>query len=72
MRELADGVLHLLESAVKPGLQLRQRHMRHMPIVKEREWQAKLGAELGEGQFGALGLNQHVVGRLPHRRQVIY
>src|SRR5580765_5167924 len=37
MRQFADRILHLFEPAVKPRLQLRQRHMREMSLIKNRE-----------------------------------
>src|SRR2546429_8187883 len=72
MRQLAHGVLHLLEAAVKPGLQLRQRHMSHVAFIKNGEWQAKLRPKLFETHFGAVGLRQHIVRRPPNCRQVVH
>src|ERR1051326_3944457 len=66
MRQLADGVLHLLEAAVEPGFKLRQRDLRDKALVKAGERQAKLGAECFERDFFFLRLCQNVIGRLPY------
>ena len=72
VRQRADRVLHLPEPAVKPVLQLRQRDVRHVLVVEDRERQAKLGAELLQGHLRPLGLRQHVIGRLPDRGQIVH
>ena len=56
VRQFADRILDLFEAAVEPGLQLRQRHMRNMTVVKNRERQAELGSKLFEAHLRALGL----------------
>jgi len=45
MRQLADRILRLLKAGVEPDLKLRQRDMGHVPLVKNRERQAKLRPE---------------------------
>src|ERR1039458_4745899 len=68
----ADRSLHLPESAVKPSFQLRQRNVRHVTVIENREGQAKLGAELLQAHLRPLGLHQNVVGRLPYGGQVVH
>src|SRR4051812_22790577 len=72
VREFADGVLHLLEAAMEPTFQLRQRNMRNVALVKNSEWQAKFRSKLFQAHLGALRLGQHIVGRLPNGGQIIY
>src|SRR5437660_4121467 len=57
---------------MKPGFQLAECHVRHMAFVENREWQAKLGAELLEAHLRAITLSQNIIGRLPHRWQIIH
>src|SRR4051812_47299737 len=72
MRQLAHGILNLLETAVKPGFKLRQRHFWDKPFVKAGEGQAKLGSECFERNLLLLRLRQNVIGRLPDGRQVVH
>ena len=72
VRQGADGGLDLAEAGVKPGLQLRHWDVRREFVVKDREWQAELGAELFESEFGAVGLGENVIGGLPDCREVIH
>ena len=72
MRQLANRVLHLLESAVEPGFQLRQGHVRHMAFVEDCEGEAKLGPELFEAYFRALRLAEDIIRRLPDRGQIVH
>src|ERR1035441_1249029 len=72
MGQRTDRGLHLPEPAVKPSLQLRQRNVRHVAVVEDREGQAKLGAELLQAHLRPLGLRQNVVGRLPNSGQVVH
>ena len=72
MRQCADRILHLAEPAVKPLFQLRQRNVRHVPVVEDRKWQAKLRAELLQAHLRPARLRQHVIGGLPDRRQVVH
>src|SRR5689334_18120640 len=58
MRQLADGILHLPEPAVKPGFQLRKRHVWDEALVKAGERQAKLSAECLERDLLFLRLGQ--------------
>src|SRR5205807_7039844 len=37
MRQLAHRILHFTEMGMEPFLQLRQRNVRHVPLIKERE-----------------------------------
>ena len=71
VRQLRDGILHGSEMAVEPGLQLRQGHVRCVTLVEFGEGQAKLGAELIEGQFRNAGLAEDEVGGPPDGWQVI-
>src|SRR5512135_2846029 len=57
---------------MEPGFQLGQGNVRDMPIIEDRKGEAKFGAELLECQLRTLRLRQHVIGRFPHRRQVVH
>src|SRR5882762_3680548 len=72
MRQLADRILHLAKPAMEPGLQLRQWNVRDVAFVENRKRETKLSAKLLQAHLRPFGLRQDVVGRLPHRRQIIH
>ena len=72
VRQGGDGFLNLAEATVKPLFQLWQRNMRRMQIVKSGERQLKIFAELIQGDFGSLGLDEHIIGGLPNGWQIIH
>src|ERR1044071_5096043 len=57
---------------VEPFLQLRQRDMRHMPIVESFEGQTKFRAKLFESQFRDASALKNVIAGPPDRRQIIH
>src|SRR5208337_281031 len=71
VRQFANGILCLAETAMKPTLQLRQRHVWSVPLIKKREGQAKFGPEFIQGHLRLRRLREDIVGRLPHGRQII-
>src|SRR6266404_3518434 len=54
VRQLANGTLDLLEAAMKPAFELGQWHVWQVPVVKNGERKAKLGAELLKAHLRAL------------------
>src|SRR3954452_9029333 len=58
MGQVTDRILDLLETAVKPGLQLGQGDVGDKALVKAREGKTKFGAKLFQSDFGALGLRE--------------
>src|SRR6185369_16390971 len=46
--------------------------MRKVPLIKERERQAKLRSKLLQTYLRQFSLTQHVIRRLPHRWQIIH
>ena len=72
VRQGADRILHLAKTVVEPLLQLGQRNVRHVPVVKDRERETELRAELFQAHLRPRRLRQHVIGGLPDRRQVVH
>src|SRR5262245_50270528 len=72
MWKFAGQMLDLPKMTVKPLLQLRERNMRDVAVVKAFERQVELGAELVECQFSHTRLFEYVIGRAPDRRQIVH
>src|SRR5258708_11585452 len=72
MGKFTNRILHLLEPAVEPDFELRQRDLRDMPVVEDCKGQTKFGAELFQAHLGFAGLCKNVIRGLPHRRQVVH
>ncbi len=72
MRQFHDRVLDLFEVVVEPAFQLRHRHARGVTGIELGERQTELRAELFERHFRNAGLAEDMVGRLPHRGQVVH
>ena len=64
--------MNFTESRMKPGFQLRHRYMWREFVVEDGEWEAKLGAELTQGKFGAVCLCENVIRGFPDSRKVIH
>ena len=72
VRQFPRQVLDLAEMAVKPLLQLRQWNVWNVAAVEVFERKAKRGPKLLERQFHYAGLFKSVIGRPPHRRQIVH
>ena len=72
VRQFAGQVLDLPEMGVKPLIQLRPRNLWNVAAVEVFERKAKRGPELVERQLSHAGLLENIIGRLPHRRQIVH
>ena len=72
MRQFHHGILHLLESTVKPLLQLLHRDVRSVAIVEIFKRQTKLGAELIEGNLSNASLGEDKIRSVKNRGKIIH
>lgn len=72
MRQLTNRILRAPEFAMKPFLKLRHRHMRRVPVIKFGKRQGKFRAKFFQRHFRPARLNQNVIGRLQHSRQIVH
>ena len=72
VRQFRHGILNLAVMAVEPVLQLRQRHVRRVAVVKIRERQGKFRAKFLQRHLRAVGLGQNEIGGLPDGGQIVH
>ena len=72
VRQFANGILRLPETAVKPVFELGHRHVRRVAVVKIRERQGKLGAKFVQRHIRAAGLGEDEIGRLQNGGQIVH
>jgi len=70
--QFANRILDLPKTRVKPLFELVHRNVRNVLVVKDRKRKAEFRAECVQGYRFPARLLQDVVGRLPHRRQVVH
>ena len=72
VRQRAHGILCLPEAAVEPVFELGHRHVRRVAVIKIRERQGKLRAELVQRHLRAAGLGEDEIRRLQNGGQIVH
>ena len=72
VRQRYHGCLGVLEMAVKPFLELIQRYVRHIAVIKLLVGQAELGAKPVERHLGNAGSAEDMIVCLPDGGQIIH
>jgi hypothetical protein len=72
IRQFANRILRLPETAVKPVFELGHRDVRRVAVVETRERQGKLGAKFVQRHLRAAGLGENEIGRLQNGGQIVH